>query len=123
MCCFQGSVRTVASELVDDMSLLQLGKLSIETFMKNYGHLRPNSYDILSPRYDEMSELFSIGSRAKIKTQKTKRSFKLSADKTTAINSLLKKEGCSNLMLRIYSSIVTMQSLVENEANSLSQEF
>ena len=90
---FQGSVRTVASELVDDMSLLQLGKLSIETFMKNYGHLRPNSYDILSPRYDEMSELFSIGSRAKIKTQKTKRAFKLSADKTTAINSLLKKEG------------------------------
>ena len=38
---------------------MQLNQLTREDFMKRYGHLRPGTYDILSPRYD-MIENFSF---------------------------------------------------------------
>ena len=53
----QASVKTVASDLVDDMRSLQLGELSNSDFMERYGHLRPGTYDIMSHRYDQMSNL------------------------------------------------------------------
>ena len=62
---FQASIRTIASELVDDMNTLQAGQLTVSKFMEDYGHLRPNTYDILSPRYDEMPEFFSYKSGKK----------------------------------------------------------
>lgn len=52
----QAGVRTVAGDLVDDMHALQKGVLSREAFMVRYGHLRPGTYDILSPRYDQMAD-------------------------------------------------------------------
>ena len=54
---FQASIRTVAGELVDDMRRLQLGELARDEFMTRYGHLRPGTYDILSPRYDRIADL------------------------------------------------------------------
>lgn len=47
---------TVASDLVDDMHKMQIGKLPRSSFMAKYGHLRPGTYDILSKRYDQMSD-------------------------------------------------------------------
>lgn len=52
--CFQGSIRTVASDFVEDSRLLQSGALALTDFMARYGHLRPGTYDILSLRYDQM---------------------------------------------------------------------
>lgn len=45
---FIGGLNTVAGELRQDFSALER-----EAFLKRYGHLRPGTYDILSPRYDE----------------------------------------------------------------------
>ena len=55
---FSRSVRTVASEIVSDMRRLASGDLSREDFMGRYGHLRPGTYDLLSPRYDQAREFF-----------------------------------------------------------------
>ena len=33
-------------------------KLDKKNFLKKYGHLRPGTYDILSPRYDEAPDLY-----------------------------------------------------------------
>ena len=57
LAAFQASIRTVAGELVDDMRRLQLGELGRGEFMARYGHLRPGTYDILSPRYDRIADL------------------------------------------------------------------
>lgn len=46
-------VPTIAGELADDMEQLRAGELDATTFFARYGHLRPGTYDICSPRYDE----------------------------------------------------------------------
>lgn len=51
-------VRTVASDLVDDMLAVTGGEMAREAFLERYGHLRPGTYDILSARYDENPELY-----------------------------------------------------------------
>jgi len=48
-----GSVSTVSGQLARDRATLDKA-----TFLSRYGHLRPGTYDILSPRYDESPELY-----------------------------------------------------------------
>jgi hypothetical protein len=50
---FMGSVSTVSGQLARDQAILDK-----TTFLARYGHLRPGTYDILSPRYDETPELY-----------------------------------------------------------------
>ncbi len=85
---FQSSIRTVASDLVTDMQNLQLNKISIEEFMSQYGHLRPGTYDILSKRYDQMSDIAGFGRFPD--TESNLSSFVLSDQQKKSINKLLK---------------------------------
>lgn len=50
---FMAGVSTVSGQLARDRATL--GK---SEFLVRYGHLRPGTYDILSPRYDEAPELY-----------------------------------------------------------------
>ncbi len=50
---FMGSISTVSGKLAHDRV-----NLDKTTFLNRYGHLRPGTYDILSPRYDEKPELY-----------------------------------------------------------------
>jgi len=50
---FMASVSTVSGQLARDRAILDKA-----TFLSRYGHLRPGTYDILSPRYDEAPELY-----------------------------------------------------------------
>lgn len=50
---FMASVSTVSSQLGRDRATLDK-----TAFLARYGHLRPGTYDILSPRYDEAPELY-----------------------------------------------------------------
>ena len=50
---FIGGVSTVSGQLSRDRATLDR-----TTFLARYGHLRPGTYDILSPRYDEAPELY-----------------------------------------------------------------
>jgi hypothetical protein len=50
---FVSSVSTVSSQLARDRATLDQA-----TFLARYGHLRPGTYDILVPRYDEAPELY-----------------------------------------------------------------
>lgn len=55
---FKRSIRTVSGELTEDFRKVCAGALSQERFLRVYGHLRPGTYDILSPSYAERPELF-----------------------------------------------------------------
>lgn len=94
---FQASVQTVASELVEDMGLLQRGEIENSVFMKKYGHLRPGTYDILSKRYDQM--LFLSEGTASASVRQTT-DFLLSEEKTQAIDALLVEHGFVDLTAR-----------------------
>jgi len=50
---FLGSVSTVSGRLARDRATLDK-----TTFLARYGHLRPGTYDILSPRYDEAPDTY-----------------------------------------------------------------
>lgn len=50
---FLHSISTVSGQLARDRA-----DLDRTTFLDRYGHLRPGTYDILSPRYDEAPELY-----------------------------------------------------------------
>jgi hypothetical protein len=50
-------VPTVAGEMRQMRQAVTMGKVAAEEFLREYGHLRPGSYDIQSPRYDAAPEL------------------------------------------------------------------
>lgn len=53
MTAFMGSLETVSGRMTRDLTTL-----SQQPFLTRYGHLRPGTYDILSPRYDEAPNLY-----------------------------------------------------------------
>ena len=83
---FLKSVKTVATDLLADMNKVFYKKLTRKQFMIKYGHLRPNTYDITSKRYDEYKN-FKFTKQNKILDDK----FQFSKTIHKKINDLLKK--------------------------------
>jgi glutamine kinase len=50
---FMGSLNSIGSSLAQDFNLLNKNE-----FLRKYGHLRPGTYNVLSPRYDEKPDLY-----------------------------------------------------------------
>ncbi|MDC0239198.1 PEP-utilizing enzyme [Candidatus Thioglobus sp.] len=105
----QQSVQTVASELVDDMSAFQDGDMSSAKFMQIYGHLRPGTYDIRSPRYDQMKRLFS-GTKS-FQSNGYTEPFSFSQHQHQQVEALLIEEGfaefnADNLLSYIRNAII-----------------
>jgi adenylylsulfate kinase-like enzyme/phosphohistidine swiveling domain-containing protein len=82
---FMGSVDTVGSRIGQDFA--QLPKAD---FLARYGHLRPGTYDILSPRYDEAPDLYFDWSTARPTASAPPR-FALSIEQLRRIEQLLKE--------------------------------
>ena len=55
---FFNSINTISKEFQSDIRLYKNNKLSKNKIVEKYGHLRPGTYDITSPRYDEKLDLF-----------------------------------------------------------------
>lgn len=55
---FRRSFKTVAGDLSEDFYKVHTGALDEKDFLNIYGHLRPSSYDILSPQYRDRNDLF-----------------------------------------------------------------
>lgn len=91
----QSSVKTVAGDLVNDMRRLQLRELSHTAFMREYGHLRPGTYDILSRRYDQMIN-FGLND-SQIRPEQDYNLFVLTKQQKQKIDFLLQAEGFSEL--------------------------
>jgi glutamine kinase len=82
---FIASVDTVGSRIGQDF-----GQLSKTDFLARYGHLRPGTYDILSPRYDEAPDLYFDWSTARPAVSGPPR-FALSIEQLRRIEQLLKE--------------------------------
>ena len=81
---FLSSISTISSDLSRDKSTLNRS-----SFLSKYGHLRPGTYDILSPRYDEAPDYYfdwEINSGKEF----TNQIFSCSLDQMREIASLLK---------------------------------
>jgi phosphohistidine swiveling domain-containing protein len=82
---FMASVDTVGSRIGHDFA-----HLSKAEFLARYGHLRPGTYDILSPRYDEAPDLYFDWAAARPSTGAHAR-FTLSIEQLRHIERLLKE--------------------------------
>ncbi len=83
---FLTSLYTVASRFREDCQSYSSGSLDREVFLDRYGHLRPSSYDITAPRYDELPDL--IGTKSK-EIASSNRSFTVSSNFAAKIDELL----------------------------------
>ena len=79
---FLSSVSTVSKELIIDRNKLQLAE-----FLEKYGHLRPGTYDILSPRYDENPDLYFSENSTKNRLKQI--DFKFTENQMKSIDDLL----------------------------------
>ena len=80
---FMASVETVGSRIGHDFA-----SLTKEEFLARYGHLRPGTYDILSPRYDEAPDLYLDWSKSRTSSS-TRPRFALSIEQLRRIEQLL----------------------------------
>ena len=55
---FKQSLHTVTSDFTADFAAAVRQPKTRTTFLSKYGHLRPGTYDITSPRYDQREDLF-----------------------------------------------------------------
>jgi len=98
---FLASLTTVSSEISENFQVL-----SKELFIQKYGHLRPGTYDVLSPRYDEDFEsYFGINYSAKKSTQDASNLFSLGLDAMNKIEVLLKEHGLDHTALGLLNFI------------------
>ena len=84
---FIAGVTTVSGQLRRDLAIM-----SKEEFLVRYGHLRPGTYDILSPRYDEQPDLYFEWGQC-WQAPALPEEFFLNTHQTRAIDKLLKENG------------------------------
>ncbi|MFC4305872.1 PEP/pyruvate-binding domain-containing protein [Cohnella boryungensis] len=95
---FMHGLETVSSKMGRDFT-----ELDMDSFLTKYGHLRPGTYDILSPRYDEAPDrYFSFGNREARQEAANARPFMLSLAQFNKIRSLLLKHGLSGDVLQLF---------------------
>lgn len=90
---FQASISTVAGQMLADIGSVQHGALAHESFLDRYGHLRPGTYDILSPRYDQMDSMSETLSRRRETSHKSANAFVLTPQQRRALDSVLTAES------------------------------
>ncbi len=88
---FKNSLKTVAGEMSQDFIKVCQGNMPKENFIRHYGHLRPSTYDILSPCYAKRDTLFNHNQR-RLKEEK-EILFELTKKESQAISSLMQESG------------------------------
>lgn len=90
---FLSSISTVVYDFARDTDLLNSGQLSVEAFLKEYGHLRPGTYDITISRYDKAEDYFGVTDGGVKKTLKPKPDFVLTPEQNMKISRTLHEKG------------------------------
>ena len=85
---FLSHLNTVTSQMMRD-----LDSMDRQQFLKHYGHLRPGTYDILSPRYDENPGRYLDGGNATSATRIQEEILQLGASQAKRLSALLEDNG------------------------------
>ena len=97
---FMSSCSTISKTLTQDKQ-----KLNKEQFLKKYGHLRPGTYDILSPRYDETPNDYFDWSKKVDTLNRNHEAFILSDTKHYKINKILEKNKIRITSIELFKFI------------------
>ena len=98
---FMADVSTVGSKMKWDFQ-----HLSKNEFLKNYGHLRPGTYDITSESYDEKPDFyFNWHNEDEIEDTYQQKNFRLSLPQLKHIRNSLEKHGITDDVLGLFTFI------------------
>lgn len=98
---FMAGLDTVSARMGRDLQ--QLGRT---TFLAQYGHLRPGTYDILSPRYDEAPDrYFDWNTPAASSFKHDSAPFVLSLEQMRSIGGLLQEHGLEHNIVGLFDFI------------------
>ncbi|NKC13528.1 MAG: pyruvate, phosphate dikinase [Gammaproteobacteria bacterium] len=92
---FKLDIDTVATQMADALAQVSAGQLDARHFLKEYGHLRPGTYDILSPRYDARAALFDSATALSVRTER--RPFELHQDERRDLGKLLAESAMTKV--------------------------
>lgn len=94
---FIEGLETIGSRIGKD--LLTLDRAG---FLSKYGHLRPGTYDILSPRYDEEPDLYFSWNKTPKRDIKQDEPFSLSLKQMRSIERLLEEHGIDHTVVGLF---------------------
>ena len=94
---FMANLDTVSAAMTRD-----LAQLDRTTFLAKYGHLRPGTYDILSPRYDEAPDLYFDWSARSVGKHAPAEPFSLSLPQMRTIDELLRAHGLAHHVVGLF---------------------
>jgi len=97
---FMASLETVSSAMTRDFA-----SLDKQAFLARYGHLRPGTYDITSPRYDEAPERYFDWSPAAGGGRHVAPDFALSLEQLRRTERLLDEHGLEHDVLGLFGFI------------------
>ncbi|MDP1574217.1 MAG: PEP/pyruvate-binding domain-containing protein [Coxiellaceae bacterium] len=99
--CFLSSVNSVSSTMNIDFQ-----KMSRIDFLEKYGHLRPGTYDVLSPRYDEEPNIYFDWKSKEVQSESKKTTpFSLSIAQLRKIQEKIDKDGLKINVLELLEFI------------------
>ena len=96
---YLSSLSTISSQICIDKSLM-----NSEQFLKKYGHLRPGTYDIMTPRYDEEPQKY-FNWESRIIENTNREEYKLSDSQSKSLTFELKKNGLNSDSKDIFNFI------------------
>ncbi len=86
------NIKTIASDIVNDLNRVSNKEMPERDFFELYGHLRPGTYDITSKTYNELgSSLFS--KKSKKNKKEISKKFQINKNKKIKIDKLLKSKN------------------------------
>jgi phosphohistidine swiveling domain-containing protein len=97
---FMASLNTVSSQMSRDYA-----ELNPRAFLAKYGHLRPGTYDLLSPRYDEAPERYFDWSQPPQPEPEAHAPFALSLPQLKRIEQLLKQHQLDHDVIGFFDFI------------------
>lgn len=96
---FMSELNTVGSQMVTDRNELSEG-----AFLKKYGHLRPGTYDIISPRYDAAPEIYFSNKKERCADKKSA-PLSLTISQYQLIQDLMESNGITGDVLDLFKFI------------------
>jgi glutamine kinase len=94
---FMNGLNTISSQLSRD-----LGSLDRTSFLARYGHLRPGTYDILSPRYDEAPDDYFGRQQFSVELEGNRKPFTLNLEQMREVSRLLDEHGLSSDVVGLF---------------------
>jgi len=97
---FLNGLDSISTTMAKDLAMLDK-----EHFLHKYGHLRPGTYDILSPRYDETPDIYFDWDNIKDPCIHKKEEFKLTLTQMKKIEALLKEHTLEHDVVGLFAFI------------------